>query len=181
MQEKWQQVKSFFRKLTRDPLWLFRLFALTLALDIVAVFILAKVNPITLLNPFQFLQQEVVDTRKEIKMYFPAAFRFQESEEKMIAVKQKVNWQSANTSEAIVQNANAILTEMALGPVNLTAKKFFTDRTVIKKIWFYQGNLYISVMNQKQVFTDEFRTCIKKTMLENLPVKKVYFSIFSAL
>jgi len=174
---------TYLKKDEGNSAFYFRVVLLFLWINIFAVFVLAKVNPFQLINPFKFLYKSPVDQRKEIILYFPASIKDlnekNNSTEKsnIVELRQKTNiddhYNSNNREKLILQNAWAIIQQLEVAPESVRGVKAIKDELIVKWIWFFQGKLIVNldlkrVNNLGEDQKNLMINCIRKSLQANL-------------
>jgi len=174
---------QYLRKNDNDRVFLFRVIALFLWINLFGVFVLAKINPFHLLSPFKFLSPPPEDLRKEIILYYPASIKDLNeksgSSEKsnIVELRQKTafddRYNAANREKLLVENAWAIVQQLSVAPESVRGVKAIKDELLVKHIWNYQGKIIVHLDNALvQASPENSRNimiqCIRKSLQANL-------------
>jgi len=185
------KIKTFVDLKKKDRLYLFRLFAFLLMLDIIIASFLTRVNPFQIINLFYFLKVPLIDQRSEVMLYFPRAFIIEESDnliDKALAVKKKVLLKKeADFSDAesyIRENSTVLIHSLFSDPENFRVERVFKNAELLKFVWYRNETVYVHLnrnlwdkYSEKEKKIVQF--CISETLLANLSkVTEVVF-IFS--
>ena len=189
----YMKIKLFLKKLRNpDKIFLYRLFAVIIALDFISFFSLASLNPLQLLNPLKFLQTPARDERPALAIYFPKVkhelFNYsangdlpkalqKEPEDNIVQLKQNVYQVQIpeNYNEQTLKNAKYILQELRIGPKDkdIKADRLLKEKDLIKDIWLHGKNLIINInkslwenidINRQKLI----KICIEKSILSNI-------------
>ena len=172
-----KKIQGYLTEILNHRLKLFRVFTATLALDIIAIFILGSLNPLQLINPLQFLLKDDIDIRNQISLFFPRAFEYNEQknneEINIIEVRQAVSL-SVNTQDHILDNVKMIISELIKGPNHLVARRFIKDPLFVKKLWLKDEKTLVIHIN-KEIYSKmnikakkEIKACFEKSLLANI-------------
>lgn len=162
----------------------FRIILLLIWINFFAVFILDKVGFVSVLNPFKFLIQVPMDKRQEISLYFPGSLEGlmenQAGGEKtsIVELRQKTsinkNYETAeDKGKLLVKNAWFILEQLSTAPDSIRGVRAINDLLVVKKVWFYNGQLFVHIdkkrladlpPKQREIIV----SCIRKSLQANL-------------
>lgn len=175
---------QYFKKNDDEKVMIFRWIVLCVWINLVAIFILAKINPLQLLNPYKLGAIPPVDTRKEIILYYPASIddlhEKNGSGEKssIVEIRQPANVNENYESpqkkkELMIQNAWQIIEQLSVAPVSIRGVRAIHDELLVKSIWFYEGQLIVHldkarVEEVKEPQRNILVTCIRKSMQANL-------------
>ena len=162
-----------------SALQVFRAFSCIIALDILAVIILAGLNPIELLNPLRFLEAIEDDLQLTQTLYFPKVTQSftgkQESVELYpIPVKLMFLADQENQRTPVISQARAIISALARGGNSLKVQRLFTDPALVGAIWHYKETLVLGIERPRwsKVANRKKKAILKsleKTLKENIP------------
>ncbi len=74
-----EKAKAFLEKNEGNKIFYLRLALLILAFDLFAVMVLADISPFKLVNPVRFLKKPPVDSRLQLKLYYPKSNQARQS------------------------------------------------------------------------------------------------------
>jgi hypothetical protein len=162
-----------------SALKVFRAFSCIIALDILAVIILAGLNPIELLNPFRFLESIEDDLQLSQTLYFPKvtqAFTGEKESVELYPIPLKLMFlaDQENQRAPVVAQARAIVSALARGGNSLKVQRLFTDPALVSTYWYYKKTLILGIepIRWNQVAKRKKKSIVKsleKTLLENIP------------
>ncbi len=183
-------VLDTFKTKSQDRLFLFRLFATILAVDFIAFLSLASISPLRLLNPLGFLSARELDSRPELKLYFPRAFKTENSEQQseLLETKQKVYQltipEGEGRTNAILENARHITAQLEAGSDDMKARRIIKEKNSFLDFWLYRNTLIVrinptawsAIPAKEQPLA---QASVEKSLAANLPVEAVVLD-FSA-
>lgn len=164
---------------------MFRLFATILALDFIAFLSLASISPLRLLNPLGFLSAEELDTRPELKLYFPKAFDAENSEHQateLLETSQRVYQlgipEGEGRTSAILENARHITAQLELGSDDMKARRVIKEKNSFTDFWLHRNTLIVKINSaawsaipaKEQPLA---RESLEKSLAANLPIEAV--------
>lgn len=146
-------IKRIFQRLN-NPVFILRLFFTLIAVNFAGILYFANVNPLNLLNPLRFLDASPSDSREKLTLFFtkdPFLYSLEDEKDlslkdRVLSVKQKVYMETKKNDDQIKitqNNAHHIITELILGPQEMTANRLTREKNIIKKIWFKDSQLII--------------------------------------
>lgn len=176
-------VLQFLHKGESNRVMIFRMVSLFLWINILGVFLLAKINPFALLNPFKFLLVPPVDMRQEITLFYPASLENlhektdSRNKSNLVELRQRAsfnqNYNSGNKETLLTENAREILQLLASSPTSIRGVRAIQNELLIKRIWLHEDKLVVHLdrvlidamkENQRQVLV----SCIRKSLQANL-------------
>ena len=177
------KVIRYLRKNEVEKVFIFRVITLFIWINLLGIFVLAKINPLHLLSPFKLFSLPPVDSRKEITLFFPASIddlhEKSESNEKsnIVELSQKASiderYNSSNRDQLILQNARGILQQLAAAPESIRGVRAINDELLVKKIWVFDDKLILHLDSKiLDAIPEKQRNltvnCIRKSLQANL-------------
>ena len=183
MKKYYEKIQNFIREILKDKLKAFRIFMVIFMVDIIIIFIMARINPLDFLNVVKFLSIPSEDARSEMFLYFPRITREKkgdvgsEMEELIIKVPGKVvqrnETQIPVEDDRVLFNARKILETLSTDPASVHGKMVFNYANYIKSTWKYEDKLIVQFHEKNMTsFSEEeitvLKECITRSLQENI-------------
>jgi len=152
-------------------------------IDIIIIFIMARINPLDFLNVAKFLSIPKEDPRYEMFLYYPRINRENITKEgsdfEALIIKLPVKVVQRNETEIpdkdkrVLFNTRKILESLTTDPASVHGKMVFGYDNYIKSIWKYEDSLIIQFYekNMQSLSAEEvdvFKECITRSIQDNL-------------